>query len=473
MVADASNIARVDHEREDQLNSPIATKHPGLKRAIALLILATACLPLTALAQQQNFDSNTEFEYVEHWTAEFPPTEFQEPRTDLKDEDVILYLRTPEERQGEIAHEVFLIDKQTGHYISKAEVEIGGRIVKGELAYKGNYWIVLGQEEEIGVGSYVVVLDYRSGEILRSYSTLQHLNAFDFAANMVPLGDYVYTTGIASLALPSTMPRGGEVHMFLAAYNASTGQLVGRVPLGFDKNRFEPDQAIMEGLAPLYGQIVTIGTFPIAVERDSLEYIFLYETKLGAYRIGVPHVVLPLFEDYYLVGWYYNHLGETDAPVPMRPIRLSRVYRWQPNTEPELIQDSLIHTGVHNIGGALQKPLYWMHDDTGTIHIFDAKNINFGSLRAHARAIPNIPVPQLGSIGQLVMRRIDRDLFGPAIIHTNAIITLLDLNDKIEFDQDNFDWIINDHQILGRSTLTTPEQTILTFGEIQVKPTSN
>lgn len=441
----------------------------GLASTVTLFLLNAA----SATAQQEVLPHGAQFEYVEQWTAEFPPTEFPQPRADLEDKDVILYHQTPDGKREGSKFEFYLMDKQTGQYLSKAEVDVGlayddPRVVysvKGELAYKGNYWIVLGQKEEIDVGSFVVVLNYRSGAILQSFGTLRHLDAYDFAANMVPVGDYVYTTGLVDMGMPSAMPRGG-LNPFVAAYNAETGAAIGRVYPGYFEEEYQPDLEVFEGLKSLQGQTVMIGTFPIVVAEDTLEYIPLKNTTLGVYNIGLPHIILPLTQGFYLAGWYYDYFTQHSAPVSMRSIKFARLYRWNPGSEPELVQDSLIDTGVHYIGGALQGTRYWMYDDHGVIHIFDTNQLNHGETHPGHKVLPNSPATRVGNEKYLVLNFTQGE-FGPAIMLGPGSIHSLNLYDAIEFEKDDFDRKIYNTNVLGRSTESKESQKVLTFGSIR------
>lgn len=437
------------------------------------LILAAACLPLTTLAQQQEaIPREAEFEYVERWTSPIPPTEFPEPRADLQDEDVIVYHRLTrvENRLGVM--EFYLFDKVTGSCLSKAETPMTEIMsVKGTTYYRGKAWIVYGLDQEIAAGTRLLVVDYKTGVQVQLHNLwATNLNAADVPPKLLPIGDYLFATSGYAMAAPSTVGR-GSIGIGIRVYDAETAEHVGNLGLGDFRHNHRNFGEVMEWLEPVNGQSFMMGMYPVYVREDHVEFLDLTEEMLGRYSIGQPHVIYELGGDLYLAGWFYSPLHDSNGPLFERNIRLGRVYRWVPGSEPELLWDSMIETGVNHVGGPLGEGRFWMYDDDRVVHVFDASHFS-AFQEERVRAIPQLR--NSGSIfsGHLVLEDQYDNVFRPALLKYGASKTIIDLHDKITFDSENFDWIVEDHHVIGYSTLSTSEQTVITYGEIQVKPTS-
>lgn len=473
MVADANSIAGVDHEREDQLNSPIANKRPELKRAIGLLSLAAACIPLTTLAQQQDVGSSSEYEYVEHWTAQFPPSEFPEPRADLKDEDVILYNPPPTGPDVRTHFEFYLIDKQTGQYLSHASAsfETGYLTVKGHTVYRGKIWIVLGEEIEHAVGTKVLVLDYRTGEQMEHIDGLSYMHGRDFSAEMLTAEDFVIAASSGAMQIPSMSLRTeGDLAPVLYVFDANGGALVGSIGMEYKRHNSAPTPEVQQALDLLIDQTLVLGSYAFVVKPDTVAFLDLRHEVLGTYNIGQPHTINHLKDDLYVTAWHHKQGGGIiGVPLDNRPIYLTRIYRWTPETEPEMLWDSLVYTGVGIFVGLMNDQIV-MKGSESDMYLF-RQDPRYGR-HTIAKPYPSDQLffhPRTGRM--LVLAPDEAGDFKPALMNQATNLAVIDTHNLISWDKE-IPWIIAGEGVIGESTATTPEQTVLTYGTFQVKPTS-
>lgn len=438
-----------------------------LNHAAVLALTIALSLPAFANPQPQEFSDGTAFEYVEHWTASFPPTDFPAPRADLDDEDVIHYHQSPAFNEFEF----FFIDKQSGAYLSQADLSINNSseyFVKGTTVYRGNIWIVLGMKDEHAVGSYLMVLDYRTGEIVRSTSTWTHMNAHDLSPNLLPLGDYIIAASANAMSPPSVRPRNRDgVSHGIRFYDATTGSDVGSIGLGSFNSNHESAGGLMELLQPLYGQTIMLGHYPIAISAASLEFLDLSDVTLGLYQIGQPHFIYSLGDDEYLVGWIYEPINQIYAPIEYREIHLARVYKWLPSTEPELKWDSMTDTGINRIGGPWIDKWFWMLDNDNNVYTFSADAPAAGGRRSDTKAIPNLTYLHPEYNWLLVFHIDEEGNRKPAAMQQGRNL-IIELHNKLSFDPYNLGWQPAGNGILGKSTLSTPDQTYITFGTFQI-----
>lgn len=291
------------------------------------------------------------------------------------------------------------------------------------------------------------------------------MDSFDFCAEVLTVGDSVFAMSATALVTPSDAIRSQNgLRLSIREFSAESGEQIGVTDL--HDQPYQP--SFPPSLEPIMDELIVFGIYPIVIKENSFELMDLRDAKLGNNRLGYPHIVRRMSEDLYAVEWDYNYFSYGSGA---REIRLTRIYRWSPANEPEVLWDSWHDLGFHSFGGVLDETSFWMHSSEGTAYYISLLNPSATREARSTNTIPGLMYPAKFNELPLVIRSESDGTEALAILIRN-FATSIDLNDKIKFDIDSFDWIVNGQQVLGRSTLSTPAQIILTFGEIQFKPTS-